>query len=132
MDSAVIIAAISAGATVAVGVYAARVGRRAGEATARAAEHAARIEDRKADHSAVVDAVNFYKDTLKTVTDHMGLLNSQVKDLRAQLGEEQDVSNKLRNQVRNLSQQVSELMAFIESRGFEISAAFSGTPPQRP
>lgn len=83
----------------------------------RSSSSANKVENRKVDNEAYEKAQAAYERLLDRLQRQVDVLQSNLDRVNGMLASEQDVSNKLRNQIRLLTSQLAELEATIVTRG---------------
>lgn len=110
MDASVIVAAVSAAGALGTAVFAGRASTRAGriqaDAAERVSERSADIEWQKLRDEALQKQREALDGIISRLTDELTRTQTQVGQLRMQLNEEQSVSDKLRERVRTLEDQI--------------------------
>ncbi len=81
----------------------------------RSASSANKVDHRKVDNDAFEKSQAAYERLLDRMQQQVDRMQSALDRVNTQLASEQDVSNVLRNQVRNLTAQVTELESIIAS-----------------
>jgi peptidoglycan hydrolase CwlO-like protein len=92
----------------------------------RASTRATRVEEKKVDQAAYDVALKYYEQSLGIITTQADRMSSQLDKVSTQLAAEQDVSNRLRSEMRILQQKVQELSRTI------AELREHGTPPYVP
>ncbi len=112
MDSTILIAGIGLSGSLAAGYLSYKASSQANKAT----QDANRINEKKVDAEAYARSQGFYEKLLSEADRHLDRLRTQVEALSEQLtrvtdqlGDEQQVSDSLRNQLRDLQIQVASM-----------------------
>jgi predicted RNase H-like nuclease (RuvC/YqgF family) len=110
MDASVVVAVVSAAGALSTALFAGRASTRAGriqaDAADRVSERSADLEWQRLRDEALTRQREALDGIISRLTDELTRTQSQVGQLRQQLTEEQSVSDKLRERVRALEDQI--------------------------
>lgn len=126
MDASIVVAAVSAVGALGTAVFAGRASTRAGriqaEAADRVSERSADLEWQKLRDEALTRQREALDGIISRLTDELMRTQTQVGQLRMQLNEEQSVSDKLRERVRTLEDQIHLMEQAISDLQRQLAA----------